>query len=43
MKQETKEMKCVKKNMNRIKYDHATSMENKKIKIAAIKHLQEVE
>ena len=38
MKQETKEMKSVKP-----KYDHATSMEKKKIKIAAIKHLQEVE
>ena len=40
MKQETKEMKSVKnQNMNSKKYDHATSMENKKIKMAAIKHL----
>ena len=28
--------------MNNTKYDHATSMENKKIKTIAIKHLQEV-
>ena len=40
MKQETKEMKSDKyQNMNNTKYDHATSMENKRIKIAAIKHL----
>ena len=44
MKQETKEMKSVKpKYEQRKKNDHAISMDNKKIKIAAINHLQDVE